>query len=607
MKLSRYKSREILYKKLFLLRDASRQVLSTFGSIALFIFTLCSILFICLFLFDLGFKNGDNDSSVILKGYLTLLSGLFSGKIILELTRIRLKKWISLAVIIIILVVIFLVLVVHYQIFSLFSDRVPTLLSSKYALVIGAFILIVTETYRLSEYFDKVNISPRLLFAGSFFIIIMIGSGLLMMPNATNHPISYLNALFTATSAVCVTGLVTVDTVTTFTPVGVSIILFLIQIGGLGIMTFTGFFSYIFIGSASLRERFILKDLFSGEHLGSMFRLLFKILTFTFIIEIIGALFIYIALNENTVNRFNMSVFHSISAFCNAGFSIFTGGLANSAIRYNYFLQITIAFLIIMGGLGFPVLLTFYNIIKQWCILKIKKYVSAKREPRAIPFLVGQKLAFWTSVILLIIGMFLYFSFEKNNSLSDSSLSEKLMISFFGSTSARTAGFNIVEITNWSYPTIFVMIFLMWIGASPGSTGGGIKTTTLALALKSSYNYIRGRNQLEIGNREIGLPTLTKVLATIVISIMIISIAFLFLMTFEPAKNPVHLMFECFSAYSTVGLSIAGTSTFSSNSIIILILLMYIGRISPLILLSGFLFSKKDKSYRLPVENIAIN
>jgi Trk-type K+ transport system membrane component len=276
-------------------------------------------------------------------------------------------------------------------------------------------------------------------------------------------------------------------------------------------------------------------------------------------------------------------------------------------IRHKSMMQISIAILIILGGLGFPVLLTLYNALKSWGKSRLDKYIGTKREPKTVPFLVGQKMAFRTSLILLLLGTALYYLLEKNNSLSGADSAACLVNSFFGSVSARTAGFNIVDISVWNYSTVFLMILLMWIGASPGSTGGGIKTTTFALALRTTYNYCRGRKNLEIGYREIGMPTLTKVLATIVASLLLIFVALILLLVFEPGRNPVHLLFECVSAFSTVGLSLANTSAFSANSKIVLILLMYIGRIGPVILLSGILLSKKHKNYRLPVENIVIN
>ncbi len=181
------------------------------------------------------------------------------------------------------------------------------------------------------------------------------------------------------------------------------------------------------------------------------------------------------------------------------------------------------------------------------------------------------------------------------------------MVSFFGSVSARTAGFNVVDITRWSYPTIFLMIFLMWIGASPGSTGGGIKTTTFAIAFRSVWNNIRGRDYLKIGNREVGSNTITRVLTIIVLSVLVIGTGFFCLLLSEPGKDPSHLLFECFSAFGTVGLSIADSSTFSDAGKGVDIILMFTGRVGPLTLLTGFMLSHRKRYARYPEIDIVIN
>ena len=181
------------------------------------------------------------------------------------------------------------------------------------------------------------------------------------------------------------------------------------------------------------------------------------------------------------------------------------------------------------------------------------------------------------------------------------------MTSFFGSVSARTAGFNMVDITEWSYPTIFLMIFLMWVGASPGSTGGGIKTTTFAVALKASYDFIRGRQIVEIGNRQIGTETLTRVLVVVLLSLVVIFSGFFILLITDPGKNPVHLLFESFSAFGTVGLSITNTSTLSSSGKILIMMMMFIGRLGPLTVLMGLFVSDKKRYYSYPKQDLVIN
>ncbi|MFA5819905.1 MAG: potassium transporter TrkG [Bacteroidales bacterium] len=428
-----------------------------------------------------------------------------------------------------------------------------------------------------------------------------------MLPKAHTIPLTFPDSLFTSVSAVCVTGLVVVNTATAFTPLGKIIILCLIQIGGLGIMTFTGFFSFIFTSSSSFRDRLLLKEIFSSQSLNNLFKLLTKIILWTFLIEITGAILIYSSLDLDSSNKVLFSIFHAVSAFCNAGFSTLSDGLFSAGIRHNYSIQITVALLVILGGIGFPVLLNAYSYLKQFIIVLIRK-VQLRRIPviHTQMNISGRVVVFMT-LFLIVAGTGLYYLFESENSLSGMDNTQKFIISFFGSVSSRTAGFHITDISLWGYPTVFLMIFLMWIGASPGSTGGGIKTTTFGIALRSAYNSIKGRQHLIIGNREIGSGTIIRVLAIIFLSILIITSGFFCLLLSEPGKNPVHLLFECVSAFSTVGLSLADTSSFSQTGKIVVILLMFIGRVGPLTLLTGFLLSYHKKYSRYPEIDIIIN
>lgn len=372
-------------------------------------------------------------------------------------------------------------------------------------------------------------------------------------------------------------------------------------------MTFTGFFSYIFTSGSSYRDRLLFKEIFSSKTMNNLFSLLIKIVMLTLLTEIIGALIIFGSLDPDASNRFLFSLFHSVSAFCNAGFSTLSDGLYSTGIRNNYGIQISVAMLIILGGIGFPVLLKVYAYLKHIFIV-ITRRMLRKRIP-AIPGQrnVSGRIVLFMTAFLIIGGTVLYYFFENDTSLSGMDNTQKIINSFFGSVSARTAGFNIADMSLWGYPTIFLMIILMWIGASPGSTGGGIKTTTFAIALRSVWNNVRGRQQLVIGNREISHSTISRVLSIILLSLLFITTGFFCLLAFEPGKNPVHLLFESVSAFCTVGLSLANTSTFSQAGKIVLILLMFIGRVGPLTLLTGILVSYQKKHFRYPEMDIIIN
>jgi trk system potassium uptake protein len=604
MSLYKFRFKESVYKYWFLFNDVLIAFLKNINPVGSFIFSLFSLLLALFLIIDLGFTNSNSQEILILKSYVYILTGLFVGKLLVNTKRLKYKsKFYIIINGVIIAAVLFALLLNHGWLVSKHHQYLLT----KPSLVFLSLVIILSETHRLSGALSRLNLNPSLLFAYSFIIVILAGTGLLMLPKATFQPISFHQALFTSTSAVCVTGLVVVDTALVFTPMGKTIIIMLIQIGGLGIMSFTSFFSYIFSGSFSVKDRLILKDLFSEEQLGSMFRVLAKIIIFTLVIEAFGAFLLYHSLDTFWQQKTAIAIFHSVSAFCNAGFSVIPDGMANQMINGNYSFQMIIAVLIILGGIGFPVLLYFFNIINKKSRNTLYTYTRHKKEKKVFPFVIGHHLAIKTSVVLLILGSILYYWFERHNTLSSPNTWGNWIVAFFGSVSARTAGFNVLDITRWTYPTVFIMIILMWIGASPGSTGGGVKTTTLALAFRASVSYMRGKEHFEIGNREIGRSTLQRVLTIIFTSIGLIMTAFLALMVLEPDKNPVYLLFECVSAISTVGLSLVNSSTLSNNSQTIIILLMFVGRMGPVLLLSGIFYSKKKQFYRLPVEEIAIN
>jgi len=597
---------EKLFKRLFLLIDKLRTIEKWFIGFCRLVSAVTLLLFIIAFTFYIGVVNLESDFLRLRSAFRLMFLILFFAKFVPEILSFKKKKWMPMVFEVIVFIFTLGVFASNFGIikstaslWAFFYGSIPV--------TVGIFLIAISEISLLSSIRTSINMPPALIFSLSFLIIILVGSGLLMLPNAHKLPISFLDAFFTSVSAVCVTGLVVVDTATFFTPLGKIIIICLIQIGGLGIMTFTGFFSFIFASGSSYKDRLLLKEIFSSESLDSLVKLLAKIILWTFITEAVGAFLIFRSLDPDTNRRLLFSIFHSISAFCNAGFSTLSNGLYTESIRHLYSVHITIAFLIILGGIGFPVLLNVYSFFKQVIILLIRKIQRRRIHAIHTQMNISGRIVVFMTLLLIIGGTALYFLFESENSMSGMNNNQKLITSFFGSVSSRTAGFNIIDMTFWGYPTIFLMIFLMWIGASPGSTGGGIKTTTFAIAFRSAYNSIRGKQKLVIGNREIGSGTISRILAIIFLSILIITVGFFCLLISEPDKNPVHLLFESVSAFSTVGLSIANTSTFSSAGKIVLILLMFIGRVGPLTLFTGFLLSNRTIYSRYPVIDITIN
>jgi len=600
------KIRERFFKWLFLTRDKYRLFVSWLISLCRFFFTVALSLFILGLIFYIGFSSSAETRLQLTAAFRILLIILFLTKYIPEVFDLKLRKGYS-------LFFTFFVFLFSLCVFlsnSGFVNKERALweVFNGFLPVLAATILIgATEISGLLRMLSSVRFPPALLFSLSFLFIILLGTGLLMMPNARNSPLSFLDSLFTSVSAVCVTGLTVVDTATTFTLTGKIILLCLIQIGGLGIMTFTGFFSYIFTSGSSFRDTIFLKELFSSESLSTLFRILTKIILFTLLTEMAGALIIYGSLNQAFSDKILFSLFHSVSAFCNAGFSSLSDNLSAVEIRSNPTVQITISLLVILGGIGFPVMISIYSFTKHQVLVVIKKLTR-----RMTPVMPGGKsvttsMVIFMSAILIIGGAVLYYLFEKDGSLAGSNPLRKIFIAFFGSVSARTAGFNIVDISKWSYPTVFLMIFLMWVGASPGSTGGGIKTTTFVLAVRSAWNNIRGREYFKVGNREVNPNTISRVLSIVLLSILVIGAGFICLLLSEKGKDPAHLMFESFSAFGTVGLSLAGSSTFSDTGKIIDIILMFTGRVGPLTLFTGLMLSYRKRYARYPGIDIMIN
>lgn len=598
--------RERIFKLFFVAGDWYKLFLIWFSGFCRFVMIISLLGFILGLIFYIGFRNSEESSIGIRHGFRIIFLLVFFAEIIPRLLKFKWQNNISQVLRLLVLLFLIILLLSNYNLINL-REPLKHLLVGNFQIVLGILIIGFTELGVLQKVISSVKIPPGFIFSVSFLLIILIGSGLLMMPKAHSGNLSYIDALFTSVSAVCVTGLVVVDTATAFTIQGKIIIMFLIQIGGLGILTFTGFFSFIFASGSSFRNNLVLKELFSAETMNNLFRLLAKIIIFTLLIEGIGALLIYSSLDIDNRDGWLFPVFHAVSAFCNAGFSTLSENMYAEEIRYNTSLQLLIASLIILGGIGFPVLISLYASFKYLIATIIRKLRGKMRPVKQVKKNVAASIVLIMTLILILSGMILYYLFESENSLKGMDDIRKVIISFFGSVSARTAGFNITDITLWSYPTIFMMMFLMWIGASPGSTGGGIKTTTFALAARSTWNFIRGKEQLRIGNREISNSSITRVLSIIFLSLLLLGAGFLSLLLTETGKDPVKLLFECFSAYATAGLSIVDSATLTPAGKIVDMILMFVGRVGPLTLLTGFLLSSAKRYSRYPEIEIMIN
>ena len=422
--------------------------------------------------------------------------------------------------------------------------------------------------------------SPARILIIGFAILISIGTLLLMLPFATNMSgLGFIDAFFTSTSATCVTGLVIADTGNTFTTFGQLVILLLIQAGGLGIMTLSTLFILMAGRKPSLAGQIVIKDTFTQKGDRSVLSILRDVFLFTFIIEGIGAVLMFFCFlpGKNIMEAFYISVFHSVSTFCNAGFSLFSGNFV--AYRGDLFLNIVMCLLVVSGGIGFLVL----SEIKQQFPFNRRTWSRLSLH---------SKLVLFTTAILLLFGGFLIIGMEWHNTLAPLSIPERFLAGFFQSVSARTAGFNTLSIGNMTNETLFVLILLMFIGASPGSCGGGVKTTTLTTLVMLGISRFRGRGRPQLFHRMISNESVGKAIGVVMVSMVVIVIATMILLMTEPGEVPhaqtrgkfLELLFEVVSAFGTVGLSTGVTEGLRIMGKLVLIIVMFVGRLGPLVI-----------------------
>ena len=449
---------------------------------------------------------------------------------------------------------------------------------------------------------SKAKLTVWQFLALGYLVVIVAGSLLLMLPFATRdgQSTSYVNALFTATSATCVTGLAPYDTNIHWTLFGQIVILFLIQTGGLGFMTFVSIVFSAIGRNLGLYERKALM-LSEGEHrLSGVRRLVRRIALGTAVVESAGALLLCIRFipDFGVGKGIYYSVWHSISAFCNAGFDLMGGVFADeqfvSLTRYatDPLVSLTIAFLIIVGGLGFCV---WSDIVDAKC--NVKK------------FRLYTKVVLLVNTLFLVVSTVLFFFFEHSNPTYENfTLGEKWLVSFFNATTPRTAGFNTVDLTSLSDSGYLLTVILMFVGGSSGSTAGGIKINTLAVIVMGMISVFRGKKDIDIGKKRIDFSLVSQALAVFVSCLILVITATLIICAIEPDEiAPFRsVLFEVVSALGTVGLSLSLTPVLSTASKCILILLMYAGRVGILTLALALGESRKASEIKKPLDTLLI-
>ena len=600
-----FRLKERFFKYYFIVQDILLKFFSLVSTVCNFVILVCSLLFATLLIARLGFYHHqivqDNVESLISKIFIVTYIAKYVHDIYIFVSRKvfpRLIDWL-------IFLVCTVVFVPNSHAFA--TDFVGSSILATFPAVAAAMgLILVADFYKVAKVITSMKMSPPLLFAFSFIVMIFVGSGLLMLPNVHIGKISYFEALFTSASAICVSGLSIIDLTEMLTFKGNFILLFLFQIGGLGVMGFTGLFAFAFTGTVSFKDRILLKDIFSSDTMGDIFSFLAKMLSITLLFESIGAVAIYLSIADIDIqDPIFFSIFHSVSAFCNCGISTLPDGFANPLVADNNTLLMIIAILTSLGGIGFPVLIALYSTIRN----KTAHLLGIQMDRRMSR--VGSDMATHIVIIatlgILVLGTLGYYFLELGNTLADDSMGSRWVKSFFCCATARTAGFNVSDISCWSNATMVFIMGIMWVGASPGSTGGGIKTTTFALLLCSIISFIRGNRYIEIGYHRIGFETVSRVLVLISMSLLIIFTAFILFAVFEPDKNPLRLFFDTVSMYSTTGLSMTGTANLRLPSQVLTMLMMFLGRVGPLTLLSGIFVSRKTKYAKYPYKNLTIN
>ena len=479
----------------------------------------------------------------------------------------------------VIILLLLIILIFNRQIQHLLS--IPDAVSPHYRqLFVHIYYIIIAfvELAKVSAILKKINMSPPVMMMVSFFLLISMGTLLLLMPKATTNGISFSDALFTATSASCVTGLTSVNTGIAFTTTGHIILMVLMQLGGMSILSFATFFiSFLSHSYTGLRYQYMVKDMLSTNRVADSFTFLREIVMMTFVIEGAGAILLYMywrttGLFSSESETIFYAIFHAVSAFNNAGFSLWPSGLMDKAIVSSYFPQMIIMILVFAGGIGYVVLRDFFD----------PRVIAERKKKRWMKLTDGTHIALLTSFAIIIVGTVLFYCLEYKNTLANNKGFEKFFAALFQVTSGRTAGFNIVDINAISVPSLLIFIIIIFIGASPGSTGGGIKTTTFFVIIKSLFATIRGKSKIEFRKKSVPTQIVDKAYSIVVMSLVFIIISTITLTIIDPQIPLKNTMFEATSAFTTCGISTGCIDQFSNAGKLVLTINMYIGRIGTL-------------------------
>jgi len=455
---------------------------------------------------------------------------------------------------------------------------------------------------KLNTFFKQFATNPAQTIAFSFLILILVGTMLLMMPFATadGSQLGFINSLFTATSAVCVTGLIVVDTATYFSTYGQAVIMLLIQCGGLGIMIFTFFASFLLGRRVSREERVALSYMLDESDMHNVARMIVRIVLVTLGIELAGMALMFVEFGDRMGVGFRsvfFSLFHAVSAFCNAGFALFTDSL--EAFRGSLLMNFTVACLIILGGISFAVIMNVFQFGKNRLMIH-----ALRRRMKRSRLTLNSKVVLTVTAILLVSGAFIIYGLEHRGNLIGYDLKTQYMAAAFQSVTLRTAGFNSVNMSNLRIPTYLIMILFMFIGGAAGSTAGGIKVNNLAVI----YAYIKSifRNRFSVILHGYFLPKhlISKALLIILMGAAVVFTGTM-LLTLTEDQEFMKILFEAVSAFGTVGLSTGITPSLTAPGKLVIIAMMFLGRLGPLTIMAALSIGKTTH-VKYPEGHIAI-
>ena len=435
----------------------------------------------------------------------------------------------------------------------------------------------------------------------SFLVAILIGSILLALPisSANGKAIPYLDALFTATTSICVTGLVTLPTVLTWSLFGQIVILFLIQIGGLGVITIMSGLLISLHRKIGIKDRILIQDAFNLNTLSGLVKFIRKVLIGTFVVEGVGAiLYMTVFVPEFGLKGIWISIFNSVSAFCNAGIDIISeDSLCDYALHP--MINIVTSALIILGGIGY---------IVWWDVIRVLKEIRYKKLKCFSNLTLHSKIALSATGVFIVVGAVAFFIFEYNNPLTmkDYSLIDKVQVSLFQSVTTRTAGFATIPQQNLTNASAIVALLLMFIGGSPVGTAGGIKTVTIVVLIFAAFSTIKNKEDVVLFQRTIPKQAVSKAVAVVCVSFIIMFLSTILLSAVTNA-SALDIAYETVSATATVGLTRNLTPILNTWGKWIIIMTMYLGRVGPISLLIAFNTTKENKNIiKEPVENISI-